>query len=216
MATAIVVPAILTEDVEELKASMAKYAAFAKRIQIDISDGTMTESRTVDESAVPVPVGTTIDMHMMVADPEAHIDKVIAVKPHLVIFHAEVEGDLLPVFEKLKQSGIKVGVAFLKQTYPGNYKAYVDAADHALIFAGTLGEQGSTADLMQVEKARLIRTMRKDIEIGWDGGATLANIRTIFQGGVPVINVGGELANAIDPKDEYDKLVTEAEKLGVM
>ena len=104
----------------------------------------------------------------------------------------------------------------MKQTYPGRYKQYVDAADHVLIFASELGVQGATADMLQIEKARIIRAMRKDVEIGWDGGVTLSNVRTIFQGGISVINVGSALVTATDPEAEYNALLAEAEKLGVM
>ncbi len=121
-------------------------------------------------------------------------------------------------FESLNQTkeGIKTGIAFLKQTYPGKYKTYIDMVDHALIFAGELGIQGSTPDLLQVEKARIIKTMRKDIELGWDGGAALANVRAIFQSGITVINVGNAIKTAQDPAAEYNALVVEAEKPGVM
>ena len=216
MATPTIVPAVLTDNLDVLKASLMKFKAFAKRVQVDIADGTMTATKTVAESAVVVPAGLAVDVHMMVKNPAEHMDALLKMKPSLVIFQAEVEGDLLPVFATLKNVGINVGVAFLKQTYPGKYKQYVDVVDHVLIFASELGVQGAEADMLQIEKARIIRAMRKDVEIGWDGGATLSNVRTIFQGGVSVINVGSAIMTATDPEVEYKALLAEAEKLGVM
>ena len=84
---------------------------------------------------------------------------------------------MLPTFEALKQANIKVGVALLPSTYPGNVKQYIEAADHVLIFAGNLGMQGGQADLMQMEKIALVRGMKPEVEIGWDGGANINNVR---------------------------------------
>ncbi len=216
MARPVIVPAILTENPEELKAQMAKYAAFAKRVQVDISDGSMASDKTVSETAIVIPPGVSVDVHMMSSDPAGHMDALVKLKPSMVILHAEAQGDLLPLFAQLKQAGIKAGVAFQKQTYPGAMKPYIDAVDHVMIFAGELGKQGSIADMLQTEKARIVRGMRADVEIGWDGGATMRNVRTIFQGGVVVINVGNALKAAADPVAEYNALLAEAEKPGVM
>lgn len=216
MARVVIVPAILTDNAEVMRASLVKYSKFANRLQIDVSDGTMAPTKLVPEAQIPKMPGVTVDAHMMVSNPAQHLDAVIKMKPSMAIFHAEADGDLLPIFAKLKQSGIRTGVAFLKQTYPGSFKQYLEVVDHVLIFAGELGKQGGVADLLQVEKAKIIRSMRKDIELGWDGGATMGNVRTIFQGGIEVINVGGAIANASDPVAEYNALVAEAEKPGVM
>ena len=126
MALAVIVPTILTDTVEQYKASMEKYRAFAKRIQVDFSDGTMTGSKTVELSVVTPPVGVAVDIHLMSANPELHVERILKIKPkpNLVIFHAEAEGDLLPLFEKLRIAGIKVGVAFLKKSYPGEWMRY--------------------------------------------------------------------------------------------
>ena len=68
-------------------------------------------------------------------------------------------------------------MALLPSTYPGNVKQYIDMADHVLIFAGQLGVQGNPADLMQMEKISLVRNMKPEVEIGWDGGANMTNVR---------------------------------------
>lgn len=62
-------------------------------------------------------------------------------------------------------------MAILPTTYPGLVKKYLEVADHALIFAGNLGQQAAKADILQAEKAsKIIRSIKPDIEIGWDGG----------------------------------------------
>ena len=107
-------------------------------------------------------------------------------------------------------------MALLPTTFPGSVQQYIEAADHVLIFAGQLGIQGSQADLMQMEKIPLIRNMKPELEIGWDGGANMTNVRAIAHADVDVINVGSAIAQAPDPAQAFQELVAEIDKNGVV
>jgi ribulose-phosphate 3-epimerase len=107
-------------------------------------------------------------------------------------------------------------VALLQSTFPGNVKQYIDAADHVLIFAGQLGVQGAPADLMQMEKIPLIRNMKPEVEIGWDGGANMSNIRALAHADLDVINVGSAISKAENPAQVFEELVAEIDKNGVV
>ena len=216
MALIVIAPTILTNDSNRYKQLVELYHPFAKRVQIDISDGSLSAAKTVSETTIWWPKDWTVDVHMMVAQPSAHVDTLVKLKPHLVIFHAEVQEDLGPTFEKLKQNGIKVGVAIMKPTFPGSISSLIEASDHVMIFSGNLGETGGTADLLQLEKVRIVRRIKKDIEMGWDGGANMNNVRTIAQAGVTIINVGSAIVDAEDPAKMYGALMAEAEKQGVL
>jgi ribulose-phosphate 3-epimerase len=212
---ATIVPAILESDPARYKALIESYNTFAKRVQIDISDGEFAPTKTLPETQTYWPKQWQVDMHMMVIQPSAHLDTLLKLQPSLVIFHAETQEDLLPLFATLKKSGIKTGVAILKHTFPGSIKPILDVVDHALIFGGDLGKQGAVADLLLLEKVHIIRNLKPDLEIGWDGGATIQNIRTIAQSGLDVINVGSALATAPDPAATMKALEEESEKPGV-
>ena len=85
-----------------------------------------------------------------------------------------------------------------------------------LIFAGQLGVQGGQADLMQMEKIALVRNMKPEVEIGWDGGANLSNIRALAHADLDVINVGSVIALSPNPAETFQELVAEIDKNGVM
>lgn len=212
MAISIVAPTILTENPTKFKEVVQKYHPFTKRAHIDISDGTLTPNLTINETAVWWPKGWTVDIHMMTARPSLHIDNLIKLHPNLVIFHAEASEDLLPIFDTLKQNGMKVGVAIVKSIYPPSIKAVLESADYALIFSGNMGQYGGEADLLLLEKVPLIREIHRNIEIGWDGGANLENVRTLVHGGVTVINAGSAISNAEDPQKAYDAMMAETLK----
>lgn len=214
-ASAEIVPTILATSPEQYQQFVAAYQGFAKRVQLDISDGQFTPTVTIPAAGLTWPEGWQMDIHMMVAKPSEHMQNLIAMKPNMVIFHAETGEDLRPLFDQLKAAGIKCGVALAKTTYPPKVKPFIEAADHVLIFAGELGRQGSAADILQIEKVPLITAIKSDVEIGWDGGANMENVRAIAHAGVQVINVGAALATSQNPAAAYDELVKEAERKGI-
>ena len=85
-----------------------------------------------------------------------------------------------------------------------------------LIFAGQLGGQGAGSDLMQMEKIPLIRALKPDVEIGWDGGASMANVRALAHAELDVIYVGSAIMKQPNPAQAYQQLVAEIDKTGVV
>ncbi|MBR5389646.1 hypothetical protein IK146_03750 [Candidatus Saccharibacteria bacterium] len=213
----LIVPTILTNDKNIYAKQYEAYSQFAKRIQIDICDGVFSPALTIDETNVWYkPELASIDVHMMTMSPSQHIPAILKIKPHLCIFHAESNENLLPIFEVLKQAGISAGVAILKQTYPGKIAPYIEAADHVLIFAGKLGQQGGEADMIQYEKVPIIRSIKSEVEIGWDGGINMQNARTLAHSGIDVLNVGSAISTAQDPAKAFADLTAELDKSGVI
>lgn len=211
-----IVPAVTVETVDQFQAEAEKISAFARRVHIDISDGEFAPTFLLTEDQLYWPETWDVDAHAMVARPSEHIEKIIQLKPYLVIFHAEVQEDLLPLFEKLKEAGVRTGIALLKTTVPVSVEHYIKAVDHVMIFSGELGYHGGTASMMQLEKVRLVKKIRPDVEIGWDGGVNLENAYTLTQGGVDILNTGGTLANAENAAETYNDLVKEINKHGVI
>jgi len=211
-----IAPCITVETEQDYRASVERISSFAKRVHIDISDGEFSPVFMVDTNKIWWPKEWTVDIHAMVARPTEYVDKLIALNPDLITFHAETGADLLPIIEKIKKANIKAGVALLKPTVPATIVDVIKAVDHVLIFSGDLGHYGGVASLMQLEKVRLVKNINPNVEIGWDGGVNVDNAFTLTQGGVNVLNVGGALANVDDPASVYAKLITEINKRGVI
>lgn len=213
---AVIVPTITTADKSVFDANLQEFAGFAKRIQIDTSDGTFAATTMVGLNEMELPEGVQIDLHLMTARPSQYLGRVIELKPSLCIVHIEVDDDLRSIAQSLHGAGIKFGIALLKGTYPRRAQQLIADADHIMIFAGSLGEQGGQADLLQYEKVPIIRELKQDIEIGWDGGASLSNVRTLAHAGIDVINVGSAITNAPDHAAMYKAISEEAERKGVL
>ena len=213
---AAIVPTILCETEDDYKATIERLHPFAQRVHIDLTDGEFAPTFTVGVNQIWWPQEWVVDIHAMVAHPSQYVDALIQMKPATVIFHAETGEDLTPVIAKLKQAGIKAGIALLKPTVPSTVQPYIESADHVLVFSGDLGHYGGTASLMQLEKVRLIRTIHPEVEVGWDGGANAENAFSLAQGGVDVINCGSAINKAADPAAAYKQLVDEINKHAVI
>lgn len=214
--TVSIVPAILTDNKQDFRTQVERINTFTRRVQIDVTDGVFAPTQTLDVTNIWWPKNWHTDLHLMAKNPSEHLDTILKLNPALCILHAEASEDLTPTITTLKNAGIKIGIALLPQTYPGNVKPYIDTADHVLIFAGQLGVQGSPADLMQMEKIPLIRNMKPEVEIGWDGGANASNIRALAHADLDIINVGSIISRASDPAEAYQSLVAEIDKNGVV
>lgn len=214
--TVSIVPTVLSDNKQDYRTQIERINVFTRRVQIDVTDGVFAPSPTLDITSIWWPKNWAADLHLMVMRPSEYLDTVLKLAPSLCILHAESEENLLPLFDKLKSANIKTGVALLPSTYPGDVKAYIDVVDHVLIFAGKLGEQGGQADLMQMEKIPLVRNLKSELEIGWDGGANLSNIRALAHADLDVINVGSALSQAQNPAQAFQELVAEIDKNGVV
>lgn len=212
----VIAPAILAENPDDYKAIVERFHPFAERVHVDISDGEFAPTFTIGAAQVWWPQEWTVDIHAMVARPSEHLETLISLKPHMIMFHVEVEEDIVPILQHIQKFGIKAGVALLKTTVPSTVAAAIQQADHVMIFSGELGKYGGKASLMQLEKVRLIRAIKPNVEIGWDGGVTPENAYNLSQGGVDVLNVGGALAKAEDPQSVYATLVNEINKHGII
>ena len=213
----LIAPAVLAENADQYKQAIDKIQPFAQRIHVDISDGEFAPTFTVGLSEVWWPEGWQVDIHAMVARPAEHLQMLVQLKPNMVIFHAEADTEQLPsVLATLKQYDIKAGIALLRPTVPASVTNLIQQADHIMVFTGDLGKYGGTANLMQLEKVRLIKQINPEAEIGWDGGVNVDNAYTLTQGGVNVLNVGGAIQKAMDAETAYKQLVDEINKQGVL
>lgn len=214
--TVSIVPAILTDDKQDYRNQIERINAFTRRVQIDVTDGMFAPTKTLDITNIWWPKNWAADLHLMVPNPSTYLDTVLKLDPSLCILHAEASEDLSPSFRALKDAGVKTGLALLPSTFPGYVKAYIDMVDHVLIFAGQLGVQGAPADLMQMEKIALVRSIKPELEIGWDGGANLSNVRALAHADLDVINVGSAISAVDNPAEVFEKLVAEIGENGVV
>lgn len=212
-----IVPTIFVNDATSFNHLFDIYKTFAKRIQIVISDSRFIPLPSLDLANVSIPSDWDgdIDLYMMVKNPSAYLHAILKLHPSLCIFHAECEENLLPIYEQLNAANIKTGIALLETTYPGDVKQYLESADHALIFATSLQDTNAEPDMLQLEKSPIIKEIDSNIEIGWFGGVSMDNIRTITHNNIDIINIDNALSQSPNAAEAFQAMSAETEKQGI-
>lgn len=204
-----VVPTVLATTPAEYKTMIERAESLSKRVHVDICDGQFADNQTVGLSQVYVSEGVELDLHLMLDDPTPQLESALALKPSLIIFHAESQGDLEELTRRCQELGIKAGVAVLPDTEIDEVAECIEVADHVLVFTGELGRNGGQFQKEQLSKCDEIRDIKADIEISVDGGVSAANAGEVANAGVDVLYVGSALQAAKNPPEAYGAL-TEA------
>lgn len=170
-----IVPTILAATPDEFAARLSELGD-VKRIHVDITDGQFAPSQTINLAQVYVPEGVALDLHLMVQDPHSHLHSALALKPSLIIVHAEADGDHQECIADIQSMGVKAGIAYLPAT---NVNELVTQADHVLIFTGDLGHYGGTLDTSQLHKLAEAKAINTNVETSVDGGVNKSNANEI-------------------------------------
>ena len=199
-------PTILAEEPHGLNIELKRVLSFAKRLHIDLMDGLFASPKSVTLDQIHWPANIAVDLHVMYQKPLIHANALIALRPQMVIVHAEAEGNFMPFANKLHRTGIEVGVALLPETSVATIVPALEAIDHVLIFSGHLGHFGGRADVNLLAKAQELKSLKPTLEIGWDGGVNTSNAAKLASGGIHVLNVGGFIQHARSPQAAYEEL----------
>ena len=204
---ALITPTITTADPHEYREQMELISAFSEGVHLDFADGILapTELLPIDQAWRRDDLIT--HAHVMYKNPVKIVDHIIKLQADLVVLHVESE-NLKSALETLQESGTRTGIALLPETSIENLKelGVEGLYDHVLVFGGHLGFQGGDADLDQLKKVKLLKQEYPDMEISWDGGVSDKNAKQIADAGVDILNTGGFIKNAEDPRNAYDTL----------
>jgi ribulose-phosphate 3-epimerase len=210
----VVCPTILAASIDQYKEQMEKIAHFAHRIQVDLTDGAFAPAETVKAKDAWWPVGVKADFHLMMHHPFTAVRTILEHQPHMVIIHAESEGDFPALVDFCHERDVKVGVALLAKTPAETILPALNLIDHVLIFSGDLGHYGGQADLDLLSKVQILKQNKPDIEIGWDGGINDQNISVLASGGIDILNVGGFIQKSDNPEKTFSALQRIADETG--
>lgn len=203
---AVICPCVTPQTGDEYNRQMERITPFAKRIHIDFMDGAFAPVTSPGLDKAWWPKGVKADLHLMYAHPTKHMRAIVRLQPHLVIVHAEADGQFVNFAQIVRKLGIKVGVALLPKTPAETIKDALSHIDHVMVFSGDLGKYGGQANLDLLVKAQALKHLKPSLEIGWDGGINQHNIHLLAAGGIDVLNVGGAIQKASNPQDAYATL----------
>ncbi|HDS7871178.1 TPA: ribulose-phosphate 3-epimerase [Escherichia coli] len=206
-----ILPSIFGADILRLKDEIHFLEEEQTEIlHVDLMDGTYVSNIAFGPNqiaAMKKASSMIFDVHMMLANPERHIDDVINTGAEMISVHYESTPHVHYIIQKIKKAGRKAGVALNPGT-PGSVIEYLlDDIDYILLMTINPGQPGQTFIHKSLEKIRNTKKMisGRDIQIEVDGGVNLDNVKQVKEAGADLIVVGGALFNK-QPHESYQAL----------
>ena len=203
-----VAPSILSADFSNMGAAVEMLeAAGADYIHCDVMDGHFVPNITFGQQMVKDIKKRTVlplDVHLMVTDPEKHIDGFIDAGADIVTVHTEATVHVQRALEMIRKRGAKAGAVLNPHTPPDMLQYLYDDMDIILLMSVNPGFAAQKFLPAVIEKAKIIRAEldRRGLktEIEMDGGVNLQNAPKIIEAGVDVLVAGNAVFTADDPK----------------
>lgn len=161
-------------------------------VQIDITDGTLTESKSVGLDILgKYPISRNVEVHLMVKNPLEWIERLAKLKVKKIIISYEAE--LIPeTLNKIKDLGLEVGLGINPETDVDKIMPFVRKIDVLLILSvhpGLGGQKFIPEALEKIKKASKLK-QQYEFKIEVDGGITLENAKDIVEAGADGIVIG--------------------------
>ncbi|EFK1634414.1 ribulose-phosphate 3-epimerase [Escherichia coli] len=206
-----ILPSIFGADILRLKDEIHFLEEEQTEIlHVDLMDGTYVSNIAFGPNqiaAMKKASSMIFDVHMMLANPERHIDDVINTWAEMISVHYESTPHVHYIIQKIKKAGRKAGVVLNPGTPESVIEYLLDDIDYILLMTINPGQPGQTFIHKSLEKIRNTKKMisARDIQIEVDGGVNLDNVKQVKEAGADLIVVGGALFNK-QPRESYQAL----------
>jgi len=168
----------------------------ADLIHIDIMDGFFVSNNTTekfDMGKLSKYSKKKFDVHLMVDNPEDHIEKYIKTLTEYISIHIESKGDISKSLNKIKNNNIKAGLAINPDTKISDLYQYIKLIDMVIIMSVYPGKGGQKFIENTFDRVEMLRKSSKNIDISVDGGVSSLNSYNLISNGASTLVSGSFL-----------------------
>jgi ribulose-phosphate 3-epimerase len=196
-------PSILSADLTRLgEQALEAQAAGIDGLQIDVMDGRFVPNITFGPGVVAAlrsVVTVTLDVHLMIAEPERYLEDFAAAGADRLVVHQEACQHLHRVLQSIHELGVEAAVALNPATPLCTLEEVLDLTDVIQIMTVNPGFGGQPFLQSQVAKIRRLRDMLDDrglhIPIAVDGGVDPTTAPLVVEAGATVLVAGSSVYN---------------------
>jgi ribulose-phosphate 3-epimerase len=204
-----IIPAIMAATDEEYGRKLKAVESLVVRAQVVIADGDFVKATTIGASTVEnFGSEISLDVHLMVKDPIAHIGEFSRIGIDRIIFHAEASPEMETVIEEIKSLGHRVGVALSLETPVSLIEKVIEGVDLVQLMAVEVGISGGKFNPAVLPKALSLRERYPDLQIAVAGGISTDNAKLVVDAGANELVIGDHLFGSSDIKSYVGELQT--------
>lgn len=211
---AIISPSILSADLLNLGNEISLINdSPAEWIHIDVMDGVFVPNISYGipiVSAIRKATKKTLDVHLMIVNPEKYFEAFKNAGADIISFHIEASHHVHRAISQIHELGIKAGIVLNPHTPVNSLSEIINEIDMVLLMSVNPGFGGQKfipntyKKLQQLQT--LIKSKEKEVLIEVDGGVDLENALMLIQNGANVLVAGNAIFNSPIPQLTIKKL----------
>jgi ribulose-phosphate 3-epimerase len=208
-------PSILTADFANLQSEVERVAT-ADALHVDVMDNHFVPNLTFGPRMVeslqrvsPIP----LDVHLMITDVDRWAPGYAELGVFSVTFHAEATDEPVALARKLRQIGVRAGLALKPGTSVEPYLELLPEFDQLLVMTVEPGFGGQSFMEDMLPKVRAVREASEALSL-WiqvDGGISLSTIAMASEAGADTFVAGSSVYQSDDPVKAIEALCAIAE-----
>lgn len=182
-------------------------------IHVDVMDGVFVPNFSLGIPVVEAlkrHAAKPLDVHLMIVNPEHHVEAFRKAGADHITVHVEVCHHLQRNIQQIKGLGCKAGVAINPHTPISNLENIIAEVDQVIVMSvnpGFGGQKFLDITYQKVEQLkRLILKAASNAKIEIDGGVSLENAKGLLDAGADVLVAGNFVFSASDPAAVISKL----------
>ena len=189
-------PSLLLCDFGNLAAEVERLEeAGVAALHLDVMDGVFVPNFTYGMTIVAALrklTDITLDVHLMMVQPEKYVDAFVDAGSDIVTIHAEATDDAAACLDQIRSKGVASGIAINPNTPVSKISDAVQYADLALVMSVNAGFGGQSFIEPVLDKLAEIRQLPggRDVILEMDGGINKKSIGKCTAAGCQLLVAG--------------------------